>query len=249
MKIFLSYTSSKDKFMKVTSFRERLESEVNIRSPGSRVFQDTQHLKDGEHFPESIDKELKSSDLLLALVSPAWLESEWCRREFTLFTSDATDTVNLHRILPVLWVDTPQMSTRSMDLIARTIAAINYSDWRDLRYESWDDPRNQRQLGKLAGSALALCTPSSPPLDQTPRKRLDGDREQILIALADASDGLPEDSVAQAAGLSGTRAAVYLNDLQESGYVRRRLRVGQRVNHWLISAPGQAYLVLHNIAA
>jgi hypothetical protein len=174
MQVFLSYTRNKNHFNKVSAFRERLYGELDVRAPGSRIFQDTNNLHDGAHFPEELGRELEASDVLLALVSPAWLQSEWCRREFSMFTNDATDTVRLHRILPVLWVDTPQLDLRSMDLIARTMAGISYSDWRDLRYESWDDPRNQRQIGILAKSALALCSnPSARTIEdlrlQTPR--------------------------------------------------------------------------------
>ena len=259
MKLFLSYTRKKDQFLKVSSFRERLEVEVEMRSPGSRVFQDKQHLLEGSHFPEVLAAELKGADVLLALVSPAWLQSEWCRREFSLFTDDATDSMRLHRILPVLWVDTPEMNPRSLDLVARTMANISYSDWRDLRYENWDDSKNQRQVGKLAESAIALIqtAPGTTPhqaAEASAQKgsgtgRLSEDKERLLLALNAASDGLPEDRVAQMSRVSQTRANVYLTELQADGFVRQRLRVGQRVNHWIVSTPGKAYLVQHDLVA
>jgi TIR domain len=259
MKIFLSYTRKKDQFQKVSSFRERLEHEVEMRSPGSRVFQDTEHLLDGSHFPEVLAAELKGADVLLVLVSPAWLQSEWCRREFSLFTDDATDSTRLHRILPVLWVDTPEMNSRSLDLVARTMANISYSDWRDLRYENWDDSKNQRQVGKLAECAIALLrpTPGATP-HQTPGPgtqngsdtgRLSEEKERLLLALNCFTDGLREDQVAQKSSVSQTRANVYLTELQAKGFVRQRLRVGQRMNHWLVSTPGKAYLVQHDLVA
>ena len=106
MQIFLSYTRNKDQFNKVSDFRQRLHMELDIRDPGSKIFQDTINLNDGAHFPEELARELDASDVLLALVSPAWLASQWCRKEFSTFTNDATDTIRLHRILSVLWVDT-----------------------------------------------------------------------------------------------------------------------------------------------
>lgn len=253
--IFLSYTRKKDQFQKVTAFRERFELEVEMRVPGSRVFQDTQHMLDGQHFPEVLETELRNADVLLALVSPSWLQSDWCRREFLLFTDDATDNARLHRILPVLWVDTPDMHVRSLDVVARTMAKINYSDWRDLRFESWDDPKNQRQLGKLAESAAALVQASPTSTNQVIEQageampeRLSEKKERLLLALNSATDGLPEDRLAQLAVVGPAGASVYLHELQSEGYVRPRLRVGQRVNHWLISVPGQAYLVQHGLA-
>lgn len=256
MNIFLSYIRIKDQFQKVSSFRERFEQEVKMRLPGSRVFQDTQDVPDGQHFPEVLAAELRRADVLLALVSPAWLESVWCRREFSLFTDDATDIGRLHRILPVLWVDTPDMHSRSLDLVARTMANINYSDWRDLRYESWDDPKNQRQLGKLAESAAALVQASpAPRSNATSRQalgsmpvRLSDNKEKLLLALNVVADGLPEDEAAQNAQVGKTTASVCLHELQNDGFVRQRLRVGQRVNHWLISVLGQAYLVQRGLA-
>ena len=259
MNIFLSYTRKKDQYQKVSSFRERLEVEVEMRSPGSRVFQDKEHLMEGSHFPEVLAAELKGTDVLLALVSPAWLQSEWCRREFSLFTDDATDSTRLHRILPVLWVDTPEMNFRSPDLAARTMANISYSDWRDLRYENWDDSKNQRQVGSLAESAIALLQPAPGTTPhQTPGSstqissgagRLSEDKERLLLALNAATDGLPEDRVAQISGVSQTRANVYLHELKTEGFVRQRLRAGQRMSHWLVSTPGRAYLVQHDLVA
>ena len=251
MNIFLSYTRNKDTFQKVSQFRERFELEVDLRAPSSRVFQDKQHLSDGAHFPEAIAQELAKADVFLALVSPAWLQSEWCRKEFALFTDDAINSARLHRILPLLWVDTPELSPRSLDLVARTLANINYSDWRDLRYESWEDPRSQKQIGKLAEGAVMLganLASAANPVD-TPAGRLSEDKERLLLALNGASDGLGEDQVARLAAVSSTKTSVYLAELQSLGFVRRRLRVGQRVNHWLVRTPGQAYLVAHQLAA
>lgn len=254
MNIFLSYTRNKDTFQKVSQFRERFELEVNLRAPSSRVFQDKQHLSDGAHFPEAIAQELNKADVFLALVSPAWLQSEWCRKEFSLFTDDAINNARLHKILPLLWVDTPELSPRSLDLVARTLANINYSDWRDLRYESWEDPRSQKQIGTLAEGAVKLGAspvPTARPVDASDDSagRLPEDKERLLLALNGARDGLGEDQVARLAAVSPTKTSVYLAELQSLGFVRQRLRVGQRINHWLVSTPGQAYLVEHQLVA
>jgi len=156
VKLFISYTRSKDTFLKVSAFRERIEAELEIRSPGSRVFQDKAHLQEGDHFPEVLASELSQADVLLILLSPAWLVSEWCRHEYSLFTQAGQNHERLHRILPVLWVDTPQLVVNSQDSLARALATINYADWRDLRYGNWDDPAVQKDVGKLAERALNM---------------------------------------------------------------------------------------------
>ena len=249
MKVFLSYTRNKDQFLKVSAFRKRLEAEIGIRVPGSQVFQDKHHFQEGDHFPEVLASELRQSDVLLVLLSPAWLQSEWCRREFALFTDDSANTNRLHQILPVLWVDTPEMTAGSVDPVARVLASINYADWRDLRYGSWDDPANQMQVGKLAERAVSLASPVVPSIVPRAPDRLPAAKEKLLLALNESSDGLPEDTLAALVGLSGARASVYLHELEQARLTRRRLRVGQRVNHWLISTPGQSYLVSNDLVA
>ena len=111
----------------------------------------------------------------------------------------------------------------------------------------------------MAESAIALLQPT-PGTTQTEAPepsaqtgsatdRLSEDKERLLLALNAAADGLPEDRVAQISKLSQTRANVYLNELKTEGFVRQRLRVGQRANHWLVSTPGKAYLVRHDLVA
>ena len=233
----------------VSAFRERLEAEISIRVPGSQVFQDTNDLQEGDHFPEILPSELSQSDVLLVLLSPSWLQSEWCRREFALFTKDGTDGGRLHQILPVLWVDTPQLSMRSADDVARVLAGINYADWRDLRYGRSDEPASQRQVGKLAERAVSLSSKVVPSIAPRAPDRLLAEKEKLLLTLNEFSDGLPEDRLAALVGLSGARASVFLHELEQSGLSRRRLRVGQRVNHWLISTLGQSYLVNNDLVA
>ena len=161
MKVFLSYTRSKDQFLAVSSFRQYFAAELAIRSPGSTIFQDKERIEEGDHFPEVLENEIHAADVLLVLLSPAWLQSVWCRREFTLFTKDLGDHRRLHQILPVLWVDTPQVHPLADDPIAKTLAPIQSADWRHIRYGPWESPVNQRQVGELSQRALSLVTRSA----------------------------------------------------------------------------------------
>ena len=259
MNIFLSYTHKKDQFLKVSAFRDRLEVEIEMRSPGSRVFQDKKHLLEGSHFPEVLEAEINCADVLLILMSPAWLQSDWCRREFHIFTNNATDNDRLHKILPVLWVNTPELKINADDPVAKTIANINYSDWRDLRYESWDDSTNQRQVGRLAAAALALNVHSSlttvgqttpQAIEDSKRSdRLSTGEEAILLALNGYVDGLAEDRLVQLSRISQTRATVYLRKLRAEGYLRSRYTPWQQISEWVLCEPGENYLVHHDLVA
>lgn len=189
MKIFLSYTRSKDLFGKISSFRDRLEAEISLRSPGAVVFQDKQHLSEGGHFPEVLSAELQGADVFVPIISPAWFQSDWCRREFSIFTSDALDNLRLHKIIPVLWVDSPGMVQRSLDVIARVLADISYSDWRDLRHEEWTSSKTQKQISDLAESIISLASSQRVRLNSSVGTGLESVRFKFGVNWS--SDGVP----------------------------------------------------------
>ena len=93
MRAFLSYTRAKDQFNAVSRFREHLTQELQLLEVTAAVFQDTSNLGGGSHFPQELETELKRSDILVVLLSPAWLQSDWCRREFEIFTDYRRDIV------------------------------------------------------------------------------------------------------------------------------------------------------------
>ena len=249
MQVFLSYTRIKDQFGAVSAFHSRLENELKQSAPGSAIFFDKTNLAEGMHFPEKLAEALDRTDVLVPLLSPAWLQSEWCRREFELFTSERQNQAKLHSVLPVLWVATPQVSAQSADPIARALAPIQYADWKDLRHESWSNPANSRQVAKLAEAIARLVeTPSviasaSPPSIS----RLSSEKENILRSLEAAEDVLTPLEVSKKVGISKTAASVHLKELQALGLARPRLRAGQQETPWRISENGQAYLVAHGL--
>jgi len=158
MKVFISYTRDKDEFNSVSEFRQHFSNELRQLVPGSTVFQDTDQIGAGDYFPEKLTQELNNTDLLLVLVSPAWLTRPWCRREFEIFSARERERNRAARILPVLWVRTDELNSPGTDPIAQQLAQIQYADWRNLRHEDWRNPDVRRQIAKLAERAKILGT-------------------------------------------------------------------------------------------
>jgi hypothetical protein len=156
MHVFVSYTRVKEALDGISVLVSRLSNELKLREPGSEVFLDTANLSGGSHYPVELEKRLQRSDVLLVLMSPAWLASQWCRREFLIFTRDMSDDRRLHRILPVLWVRTPQLEQTGDDRIARQLSLIQCVDWSSLRFEDWSAPPSKRAISTLAETALQL---------------------------------------------------------------------------------------------
>ncbi len=161
MKVFISYPRIADEFDKVSEFRQHFSNELKLLVPSSTVFLDTQDIKPSDEVPKEIDKQLRDADLLLILMSPAWLSSNWCRKEYELFTSMKGGKNS--RVLPVLWAETKELAkSGSNDLIVRELASIQYDDWQNLRHENWTNADSQKQIAKLAQRTQEISKAASP---------------------------------------------------------------------------------------
>ena len=156
MKMFLSYTRDKDAFNAVTSFHKHFVNELEMAAPGSRVFLDKENISVGDRFPEKIARGLKDADVLIILVSPKWLSSRWCRKEFELFSKKERARDRQPCILPMLWVNTPALKRPGNDAIAKELKKLQYTDWRELRHETWQNPELLKKVAHLAEKAVAL---------------------------------------------------------------------------------------------
>jgi TIR domain/NACHT domain len=179
VKVFISYTRDKDEFNTVTEFRQHFANELRQISPGSVVFQDTEQVKPGDRFPERLIQEITTADLLLVLVSPAWLTRKWCRWEFELFAATERDRGLSARVLPVLWVRTDELESPGDDLVAQQLAPIQYDDWRDLRHEDWKNPEVRKRIAKLAERAKAIVTNGPGKLDTTAHSLAMADKDLV----------------------------------------------------------------------
>jgi hypothetical protein len=163
MKAFISYTREKDKFEEIVSvFRARLENEMQLRDREATVFQDANEISAGQRFPIEITKNIADSDVLVVLLSPAWLQSEWCRKEFDTFVTKEISEGREPRILPLLWVDV-SLASDSEDPIARQLYPIQNRDWRDLRKKDWKSEDLKNELDALAARICTLATSSTAP--------------------------------------------------------------------------------------
>jgi hypothetical protein len=157
MRAFISYTREKDKFQAVSEFRDRLEVELRFYDPDAVIIQDKNFIQGGEHFPEYPSEECEKADVLMIYLTPSWLTSEWCRREFEIFTKNLTDHKRMKRILPMLTVETPQVSEDSIDSIARALAKVQYIDIRRLRHLQYDNSEKLEYVAKTAKRLYELA--------------------------------------------------------------------------------------------
>ena len=71
----------------IVALTTELEGRVNARLVNARltIWRDTERLRVGERWDETIDGELRSADVLIVLLTPRWIGSGYCRKEYALF--------------------------------------------------------------------------------------------------------------------------------------------------------------------
>src|SRR5262245_55881958 len=79
----------------VDIFHEQLQNFVNVHvGRRTNVWRD-RRLTGAEVFSDEIEQQLRSSAVLVSIISPGYMQSEWCNRELLGFTKAANDRGNL----------------------------------------------------------------------------------------------------------------------------------------------------------
>lgn len=153
---FLSYVQLNDKHDsgRLTQLRERLEYEVQVHTGQPfPIFQDRNDIKWGQQWKKRIEEGIDASTFLVAIITPSYLKSPACRDEFELFLAREKKLKRSDLILPLVYVDTPQLvdkRAQSADKIVKELASRQWADWRDLRHEPWTTPAVGKRLESIA---------------------------------------------------------------------------------------------------
>ncbi|WP_322767692.1 TIR domain-containing protein [Frankia sp. Cr1] len=154
---FLSYAHADDEHDGglITRFRQRLEGELRAQT-GLRelqIFQDRADIGWGQAWKDRIDSSLDAVTFFVPIVTPAFLASAQCRRELAWFVDRERRLGRNDLILPVYWIDVPALDVPGRaagDALLAALAARQYADWRELRFENLTDPVCRRTMADLA---------------------------------------------------------------------------------------------------
>ena len=79
----------------VDVFHEQLQNFVDVHVGRRTTVWRDRRLSGTEIFSDEIEQQLRSSAVLISVISPGYLQSEWCNRELIGFTTAAEDRRNL----------------------------------------------------------------------------------------------------------------------------------------------------------
>ncbi len=153
---FLSYAHTDDAHEngKLRLFADRLSGEVRLQCGEEfLIFVDRKDLKWGQEWEQRIEHSLDGAAFLIPILTPGYLKSEACRKEFSRFLKREKDLKRTDLILPVYYVRCPTLedeAKRATDEVARVLHERQYKDWRPYRHEPWTTPDVGRMFEQMA---------------------------------------------------------------------------------------------------
>jgi len=86
----------------VKAFVDRLEGSVSgeLTNASLEIWRDKDGLRTGDKWDRKIEQELRSSQVLIVLLSPKWIESHYCRKEYTIF--EEVEAAEKNYVAPIL---------------------------------------------------------------------------------------------------------------------------------------------------
>lgn len=153
---FMSYVRFDDEHDdgQLTAFRERLSTEVQVQTGEEFfIFQDRNDIAWGQNWNARIDKALDAVTLLVPVITPGFFRSPACRTETVRFLERERDLGRSDLIVPVYYISTPELDdpvSREADELAQALAARQYTDWRELRFDLFTSPVVRKALAQLA---------------------------------------------------------------------------------------------------
>ena len=169
---FLSYVRSDDEHDsgKITELRKRIEGEVRIQT-GEKfdIFQDRNDLLWGQNWKERIEENLLEVTYLMPIITPSFFKSEMCKKEFEIFLTRERALGENQLILPIYYISAKELESGGNirgDIVAETIKARNWADWRYLRLEDVSSIETRKAIAKIATDIAAISGHLTAVLDK-----------------------------------------------------------------------------------
>ena len=111
----------------VSALSENLPDRVNgmLTNTQFTIFRDSTHLTTGALWESDIEKALQSSDILIVLLTPRWIDSKWCRNEYLMFEQIESARNAGPCVIPILGRDLtreiPNFTTDQRDVYDRIL--------------------------------------------------------------------------------------------------------------------------------
>jgi F-box protein 11 len=145
-----------------------LSGEVRIQTGEAfEIFQDRNDIAWGQQWKSRIEDALDAVTFLIPVITPAFFKSVACRAELERFLNREESLGRRDLVLPVYYIESVTLNNearREQDPLAKAVAARQYADWRELRFEPLSSPEVGRRLAAIAKQIVDALERSQPSL-------------------------------------------------------------------------------------
>jgi hypothetical protein len=257
---FWSYSRQDDElsFGKLSQLRKLLMAEVQQQFGREtvQIFQDAETISHGAEWEREIKASLDDSTFFIPIITPNFVQSEWCTREVSLFFEREQalfrtypDLPRRGRIFPFLLIDIEDVDPHDSAVVA-ALQKRQMFDYRPHRFRSLQDEQVQQALSGFAAAIRELLQIKvRRPLTAAERERLQAEarqrEEEEALAAAETARFEEERRRAEAARLEEERRrqAVAASDAAErraSALFAQREREVQAIRAGALGAQAMA---------
>lgn len=169
----MSYARTDDDHVKgqLSDFRTELYVQVRLLSgcKDFTIFQDKFSISPGQNWQKRVYEEVDSACVFIAIMTPAFFQSEACREEVERFHKRVSGSQNPYLLLPIYYVASLQLedpTRRDKDSIAALLYSCQYDDWRELRKKSINSQAAKDRIDKLAQMINTVIAEATNPLQE-----------------------------------------------------------------------------------
>jgi hypothetical protein len=162
---FWSYSRNDDIFSqgRISKLRSLLLAELRTQygRDDVQLFQDVSEIQPGADWERATSGAVDQSTFFIPVVSPFYLQSEWCAREAKMFEARERmifDTYpdlprDRRRIFPLLWIDVREIDPVDEEAFT-AVRAAQWSDFTKLRHRNLE--QDEEVLAKVAAFAKSI---------------------------------------------------------------------------------------------
>lgn len=127
-----------------------------------QIWQDVAAIAPGAEWERSIDEAIGQSSFMIPIVTPNFIESEWCSEEVEKFlareaaiSAQYPGLEGKRRIFPIGYLPTDGSVPHS-PAVAKQLQKLQFADFTALRYEDPKSSEFRKAVGAVAGAVCAL---------------------------------------------------------------------------------------------
>jgi hypothetical protein len=177
---------------RITRLATAIQNEFELLTGDSlNLFVDHEKIEWGNEWQDVIDSTLLKTAFFIPLITPLYMRSEQCRREFIEFVGKATRANARELVLPILYAETPTIADAdTQDEVARLVRQIRWEDWRSLRLAPESSPEYRTAVNKLATRLVQIAAQVAERPPEEMAEDIDSDAPGVLDQVAMAEENI-----------------------------------------------------------